>query len=59
MVKRFYLKTIALLAITLCLANAARAQSIQKGAIEKCSKNLGTLAVVEPKVMSHYREQST
>lgn len=29
-------------------ASSVQAQSIQKGAIEKCSKNLGTLAVVEP-----------
>lgn len=28
--------------------SSAQAQSIQKGAIEKCAKNLGTLAVVEP-----------
>ncbi len=34
--------------VGLTAANMAQAQSIQKGAIEKCSKNLGTLAVVEP-----------
>lgn len=34
--------------ISLLFASSVQAQSIQKGAIEKCNKNLGTLAVVEP-----------
>ncbi|MFZ6817083.1 CsgG/HfaB family protein [Undibacterium sp. Ji22W] len=33
---------------SLLVMSSVQAQSIQKGAIEKCSKNLGTLAVVEP-----------
>lgn len=38
----------ASLFVGLASAEHVQAQSIQKGAIEKCSKNLGTLAVVEP-----------
>ncbi len=38
----------ASLVVGLACAEHVQAQSIQKGAIEKCSKNLGTLAVVEP-----------
>lgn len=38
----------ASLVVGLVSAEHVQAQSIQKGAIEKCSKNLGTLAVVEP-----------
>jgi hypothetical protein len=38
----------ASLVVGLTVTEYAQAQSIQKGAIEKCSKNLGTLAVVEP-----------
>ncbi len=34
--------------VALAGTNLAQAESVQKGAIEKCSKNLGTLAVVEP-----------
>jgi len=42
------LLTASSLLLSVLLANTAAAQSIQKGAIEKCAKNFGTLAVVEP-----------
>lgn len=42
------LLTASTLLLSVLLANTAAAQSIQKGAIEKCTKNFGTLAVVEP-----------
>ena len=45
---RFSLSTIATLILGLSASLTAQAQSIEKGAIEKCSKNLGTLAVAEP-----------
>ncbi len=38
----------ASVASIMAFASNANAQSVEKGAIEKCTKNLGTLAVVEP-----------
>ena len=43
-----YRSTIAVLALGLFVVNASHAYETDKGAIEKCSTNLGTLAVVEP-----------
>ncbi len=45
----FRLSAIAASVVSLMtFASNANAQSVEKGAIEKCTKNLGTLAVVEP-----------
>lgn len=45
---RFSVLASSLLIASVCSSATVQAQSIQKGAIEKCTKNLGTLAVVEP-----------
>ncbi|WP_222612513.1 CsgG/HfaB family protein [Undibacterium flavidum] len=45
---RFSVLVGSTLIASLFVVSSVQAQSIQKGAIEKCSKNLGTLAVVEP-----------
>lgn len=47
MSQRFSVACSTLIA-SLFAISSAQAQSIQKGAIEKCTKNFGTLAVVEP-----------
>lgn len=46
----FRLSVIAAASVVSCglIVSTASAQSVEKGAIEKCTKNLGTLAVVEP-----------